>query len=309
MNTLIKIILLFIMTNAFSQNNIAEEEIMLKNDSIVLPGTLSFNKQLKQQPLVIFIHGSGNIDRNGNQNGSVSANYIKQLSEALNKNNIAFFRYDKRTATLSNLKFVKDNPDFNSFVDDANIVIKHFKNDKRFSSTTLIGHSQGSLVAMLAANNASKYISLAGAGETIDKLLVEQTTKQNPIVGALVKGHVQELKETGTIKEPNAMLVTMFNKNLNPFWLSWFAYNPSEEIKKVTVPTLIINGTKDLQVPVEQAKMLHKAKPNAQLALINNMNHPLKNIEKDEDNLASYTSPDFPLSQELISVISEFIKH
>ena len=90
--------LLLISFIGFSQSDITSEEFLLKNDSIQLPGTLSYNKTIKQQPLVIFIHGSGNVDRNGNQAGMANANYIKQLSEKLNTNGIAFYRYYKRTS-------------------------------------------------------------------------------------------------------------------------------------------------------------------------------------------------------------------
>ena len=80
-----------------------------------------------------------------------------------------------------------------------------------------------------------------------------------------------------------------------------------EEIKNVKVPTLIINGDKDFQVQVSDAENLKKAKPNADLFIIKNMNHVLKNIEKEEDNLASYYSADFLISKELIKTIVEFI--
>ena len=48
---------------------------------------------------------------------------------------------------------------------EKQVVIAHFKNDARFTSIILVGHSQGSLLAMTASKNADKYISVAGAGE------------------------------------------------------------------------------------------------------------------------------------------------
>ena len=53
---------------------------------------------------------------------------------------------------------------------------------------------------------------------------------------------------------------------------------------------------------------LKKAKPNAELVIIKNMNHILKDIQKDEDNFKSYTNPDFPISKQLIQTIVEFVK-
>jgi hypothetical protein len=294
----------------FSQENIVSEDILLMNDSIQLPGTLTYNKELKHQPLVIFIHGSGNVDRNGNQAGvNINGNYIKQLADSLNIRNIAFYRYDKRSATQENLKFMMEDLDFYRFVDDANLAIENFKNDKRFNSITLIGHSQGSLVAMLAAvNNVDKYVSLAGISEDMGTFIINSYQAYTEEMGTMAREQVTELKETGTIETVNPALAHLFSKPNQPFLISWMSYNPSEEIKKLEIPVLIINGTKDLQVKVEEAKKLYEAKPDSELVIIENMNHILKNIDKDEDNMKSYYSPDYPLSEELIQILEDFIK-
>ncbi|MGB0981473.1 MAG: alpha/beta hydrolase [Winogradskyella sp.] len=294
----------------FSQTKIITEDILLKNDSIQLPGTLTYTKNETPQPLVIFIHGSGNVDRNGNQPGLSNANYIKQLSDSLALRNIAFYRYDKRTATPSNIKFIMKALYFEKFVEDAELAIKHFKDDKRFSNITLIGHSQGSLIAMLASKHTvNKYISLAGPANTIDVSIVKQIKLQNgDSLATLVKAHFKELRETGTIKNVDPNLLSLFNAQNIPFIKSWMAYNPTEEIKALNIPVLILNGTKDLQVFENDAKALHAAKTESQLIMIKDMNHVLKTITNNADNKKSYSAPDFPLSKKLITVLTKFIK-
>lgn len=278
------------------------EEIMINNLVIQLPGTLTYT--LEKQPLLIWVHGSGGVNRDGNQ-----PQYIKQFRDAINKENMAFFSYDKRTANPNNVRFIQeDGIYFSDFVSDIKEVIHHFKNDKRFSKIILIGHSQGSLIAMLALDNIDKYISLAGAGETIDKTLVRQITKQSAEFGKLTEQYINELMTTGEIKEVNPNLMSLFAKQNQPFIKSWITVNPIEEIKKVAIPTLIINGDKDFQVLINDAENLHKAKPDAELVIIKNMNHVLKHIEKDEDNMKSYMSSDFKISEELITTIVEFVK-
>lgn len=301
---------LFLSFMLFSQEQIISEEILIMNDSIQLPGTLSYTKDLKSQPLVIYIHGSGNVDRNGNQAGvNINANYIKQLADSLNIRGIAFYRYDKRTSNKENMKFVMNDLSFDSFVDDANLAINKFKDDDRFSSITLIGHSQGSLIAMLAAQkNVDKYVSLAGISEDMGDFIINSYKQVSQETSDMAKEQINELKETGKIENVNPTLAHLFSKPNQPFFITWMAYNPSEEIKKLDIPILIINGTKDLQVKVEEAKKLHEAKPKSQLVLIENMNHVLKDIEKDEDNIKSYYSPDYPLSEELINTLEVFIK-
>lgn len=300
---------LFVSACIIAQNDIVSEDFMLMNDSIKLPGTLTYNKSLKQQPLVIFVHGSGNVDRNGNQIGLANANYIKQLSDSLVKRDIAFYRYDKRSATWVNLRYMMKNMSLNAFVEDVNIAINQFKDDKKFSSITLIGHSQGSLVAMLAANNhVNKYVSLAGPSSPIDVIMTKQLKSQNDSLGIKAEAHFKELKTTGTIKKVGSQLMAIFAKPNQSFFKSWMQYNPSEEIKKLNIPILILNGTKDLQVFETDAENLHKANPKSELVIIPNMNHVLKTIENDDDNETSYKTPDFSLSQTLINTLETFIK-
>ena len=286
-------------TNGFSQ--ITTEEITIQNQAIQLPGTLSYPAE--KSPLIIWVHGSGGVDRNGNQ-----PQYIKQFRAAVNKENIAFFSYDKRTANPQNNTFLKDGVFFNDFIFDLKEVVNHFKNDTRFNSITLVGHSQGSLTAMMALKNVDKYISIAGAGERIDKILIKQLNAQSPEYGKIAKAHFKELKETGSIKEVNPNLMAIFAKPNQEFWSSWIVIDPLTEIKKITIPTLIVNGDKDIQVGIENASNLKEAKPTASYAIIQNMNHILKNIQNEEDNIKSYSSPEFPISKKLIETIVSFIK-
>ena len=219
---------------------------------------------------------------------------------------MAFFSYDKRTANPKNASFLTDIL-IDDFISDVDVVISHFKNDTRFSSIILVGHSQGSLLAMKASKNVDKFISVAGAGETIDKIIIRQVTNQNALFGEITAQHFKELKETGSIKEVNPNLLSLFAPQNLLFMSSWIEINPVDEIKKVNIPTLIIQGDKDIQVQILDAHNLSKAKPDAQFVIIKDMNHVLKTIEKDEDNLSSYMSDKFPISEEFIKVITNFV--
>lgn len=308
MKTIAYFIIYLITNSIVAQVVITSEDITVWNDSIQLPGTLKYNKTLEAQPLIIFVPGSGNPDRNGNQPiFNVNPNYINQLSQAITQNDIAFFSYDKRNATKTN-KF-SNKYRLNDLAKDVKTIINRFKNDTRFNGITLIGHSQGSLVCMLAIDDTvTKFISLAGLGHTADKSLIEQMANKSDFIGLITKQHVEELKQTATIKEVNPMLATLFDKRYFGFLVDYFKIDPREEIKKLTIPTLILNGTKDFQVTEKDAIALKKAKPDARLVMIKNMNHVLKTINKDEDNFKSYNSPDYPLSEELVTLITDFIK-
>ena len=297
-------IITFIIIYAFSVivsfAQVKSEEILIKNDSVQLPGTLTYTST--KSPLIIWVHGSGGVDRNGNQ-----PQYIKQLRDTLNKDNISFFSYDKRTFNRKNVAFLKKGVLISDFISDTEKVVNYFKNDNRFSSIILVGHSQGSLVAMKALKNVDKFISLAGAGGFIDSIFIRQLSAQNPLIKKPLEDHFKELKETGEIKKVAPSLAPLFSKTYQLFWLSWIKLNPAEEIKNVTVPTLILNGDKDLQVLVADAEALKNAKPNAEYKIIKNMNHVLKEVN-DQNNLKSYYSPNYPLSKELVKTIVNFVK-
>lgn len=298
-------ILCYLISLLFTFAQVKQENIILKNDSIELPGTLSYTS--KKAPLIIWVHGSGNVDRNGNQGSIVKANYIEQFRHKVNKHNIAFFSYDKRTANPKNVDFLK-NFVFDDLVNDVKTVVNYFKKNHSFSSITLLGHSQGSLVAMLASEKTDKLISLAGPSTSFDETLISQLKVNSPFLVAFTQSHINELKETGKIKEVNPMLASIFASQNQPLIVSWMQHNPSKEIQKLLLPILIVNGDKDLQVSSNDAEALHKAQPNAKLAIIKNMNHVIKLIEKDDDNLTSYYSPDFSIPNQLITTIVSFIK-
>ena len=57
-----------------------------------------------------------------------------------------------------------------------------------------------------------------------------------------------------------------------------------------------------------QIQIFFNLHPKSKMVIIENMNHVLKNIEKEENNMKSYFSPDFPISEQLIETIISFVK-
>ncbi len=292
---------------AFSLAQVKTEEILIKNNDIELPGTLTYTKE--NTPLIIWVHGSGNVDRNGNQQPMIKANYIKQFRDSINKNDIAFYSFDKRTANQKNMLNLIKGIEFADFSADVEKVISYFQDKKQFSKIILIGHSQGSLVAMLASKNIDKYISLAGSALSADQVIVKQIHQQAPFLDSITKAHFKELSSTGKVEKVNPMLQSVFAKQNQAFLNSWIKYNPSEEIKKLSLPILIIHGTEDLQITQEDAKALHEANKNSELVLIDKMNHVLKEVNSITENQSSYTSSEFPLSSKLVKTITTFVNN
>lgn len=302
---------LFISTFVIAQEkNYAESALNIPTNSVTINGTLLTPNSSEKNELVILIPGSGPTDRDGN-NVAMKNNSLKFLAEGLASNNITTYRFDK--SVLSYTKDDKEKIDsltFDIFIEEAKSIIHYFKLTNNYSKIIIAGHSQGSLVGMLASeNNIDRFISIAGAGRSIDEILVEQIEKQSPFLKDETVQILSELKQGNTVEECNPMLNSLFNKTVQPFLISWIKFNPQEEIKKLTIPVLIINGTNDIQVNISDAKLLHLANPTSKLKLIENMNHLFKEIKGDiNENMNSYTNPDLPIMETLITSIVEFIK-
>ena len=310
MKKLLFALLLIVPTATFSQNTplFTTENIAVNS---LLNGTLYTPiKQNNTTSLVILIAGSGPTNRDGNQFGMTN-NSLKLLAESLVKNGIAVYSYDKRIfAQMASGKLDEASLTFDNFIDDAKAVVLYFKNQKKYHSITVAGHSEGALIGMVAANeNADAYISLAGAGRPIDEVIVEQIGKQAPFLKEEVEKNLATLKSGNTFELKNQMLASLFRASVQPYMISWIKYHPQNEIKKLQIPSLLINGDKDIQVSVQDAQLLQQAKPDAQLQIIPNMNHIFKAIKGDDtENKASYTNPELPICTELTSIITTFIR-
>lgn len=286
-----------------------EKELNIQISSTEIKGTLLTPSTIKNIPLVIFIAGSGPTDRNGNS-GFIKNNSLKFLAESLVKKNIATYRFDKSVLHESKKEgFKEDSLRFEDEVTEVIEIVNHFKKNKIYSKIYLLGHSQGSLVGILAATkNVDGLISIAGAGRPIDEVIAEQIGKQAPFLKDETVTILSELKKGKMVEEYNPMLISLFRKSVQPFLISWIKYHPQYEIHRLTIPVLIINGTKDIQVPKSDALLLKEANKDAELVIIENMNHIFKNISGDMiENQQSYTNPNLPVMDELTLAIEIFI--
>jgi alpha/beta superfamily hydrolase len=301
------------MAAAENDTTYTETNVVLHTASGDIAGTLTIPANAPtKMPVALLIAGSGPTDRNGD-NPMMKNESLQKLAYGLAAKNIASLRFDKRGIGESKAA-AKSEADmrFEDYVNDARNWIEWLKKDKRFSKVFVAGHSEGSLIGMIAAQNtAHGYISIAGAGRSADKILKEQLAAQP----AMVKDSSYPIIDSLVLGKPVAnvpkMLFVLFRPSVQPYMISWFHYDPQAEIKKLTIPVLICQGTNDLQVKEEDANLLAKSNTKAQLLLIKNMNHIFRIVEGDRKaNLETYITPTLPISEELVQSISEFVnKH
>lgn len=293
-----------------NETTFKESPLILKINTDQLFGTLTTPDLTKKYPVALLISGSGPTDRNGN-NPMMKNNSLKMLAEALAKNGIASLRYDKRGIGESKASAISEQTlVFENYTEDAKSWINLLKQDKRFSEVIVIGHSEGSLIGMIAGAKANKFISIAGPGESADKLIKTQIgSKSNTQLNDLTFPIIDSLKSGNTVKNVDPMLNSLFRASIQPYLISWFKYDPQTEIKKITVPILIVQGNKDLQVTVKDAELLSQANRNAELLIVDKMNHIMKNIEGDNQaNMESYNNETLPVSEIMTNKIISFIK-
>lgn len=295
------------------QATVLQRPVSLDTGNGELHGSLLLPKSDTPVPVVLIISGSGPTDRDGNNPDGGRNDSLKRLAWVLAKHNIASVRYDKRGVAAS-LAATPDerNLTLDAYVADAVAWGRQLKTDPRFGKLILLGHSEGALIASLAAPavDAAGVISVSGSARPIDQVLRQQLSyrlppplvlRSNQLLDSLKAGHVDNAVPP--------QLEVIFRPSVQPYLISLFRQDPAAAFGKLKMPALVIQGSNDIQVGVGDAQMLKAAKPDAELALIEGMNHVMRIVPPDiKRQLASYKDPQLPLAAELGAHILSFIE-
>ena len=298
----------------FSTAHAVEKNIILTTPTGEIHGMLLMPDNEEPCPLVIIIAGSGPTDMNGNTIGSeLQNNSLKMLAEGLAAKGIASLRYDKRGIGKSQAAIMSEEElRFEHYIDDAAAWADMFSADKRFSTIAIAGHSEGSLIGMVAAQKSTAvkaYISVAGCGRPAHEVIEEQLNPQPEQVRNEAAAINRELLQGRIVEDVPNYLAALYRKSVQPYLISWFRYNPAKEIAKLKIPVLILQGDKDIQVGVKEAERLYLARMFSSFYIIEGMNHVLKHCEGNDmlSQLEAYQSPTMPIKQELIEHIARFL--
>lgn len=309
----ILLVSVIISISTFSQDTISyiKDEVILKTETGDISGTF-YKPDLNSFPVALIIAGSGPTDRDGNALIlGLKTDAYKMLAEHLAKNGIGCISYDKRGI----LKSYKSGPKeedlrFEHYINDVKEWVRFIKTEVNSTASYVIGHSEGAVIGLIAAQDIelNGYISLAGPGRPAATVLKEQLDGKMDIATLTEAYNIIESLEKGeTVEDVSPALQVMFRKSVQPYLISWFKYDPSEEIKKLEMPVLIIQGKKDIQVYLTDAMFLSEAKPDAKLVLIDEMDHVLKDADKINP-MKNYGDGSIPLNSVLKTEILNFIK-
>lgn len=292
----------------------AEQPYNLDVDAGTVAGTLDMPAaSANKPPVVLIIAGSGPTDRDGNSallRGNNDS--LKMLAAALADAGYASVRYDKRGIGASRA-LLKDEATirFDTYVDDAVAWVAKLKADGRFGPVIVLGHSEGALIGAIAARRggAAAFVSLAGSGETLAMTLRRQLAgKLPPDLAAANERILATLEHGDTTADVPQQLMPFYRPSVQPYLVSTLKYVPADQIAQVRVPTLIVQGTGDIQIRVEDARALKAAKPDAELVVIPDMNHVLKDVPAGSAAAkTSYADPALPLHPKLAPAIVGFL--
>jgi uncharacterized protein len=306
-----------LMLNTTHAQNVSRP-VTLETRTGTLQGTLLLPPTLKPSaPVALVIAGSGPTDRDGNSPAGVSANTYRLIAEGLADEGIATLRYDKLFSGSSTPK-IKGEADlrFSDYVDDAVAWLEFLKQDSRFKSFYVLGHSEGSLVGMLAAQRSAVtgFVSLAGAGRNIADVLLEQLKPQlTPAMYTESERVITELRAGRTVNASSIQLApqlrdALFRESVQPYLISWMKYDPAVEIKTLNTRVLVVQGSTDLQTKLVDAQRLADA-VGAKPAILEGVNHVLKAAPLDQAaNLGTYVNPKLPLGNGVLETLTNFIR-
>lgn len=297
-----------------------EEEVVFKNieAKIELAGTLTLPSEDGTFPVVILISGSGPQDRDETFMGHKP---FLVLADHLTKQGIGVLRFDDRGQGESTGDFgTATTEDFSKDVLSAIAYLKT-RNDVDKKNIGLIGHSEGGIIAPLAANNSEDVafmVLLASTGISGAELSVMQskTLRQFPVEDEdayekNTRKAIAIITSDKSAAEIEKELTKHYNEFLRPIlvslnvpeekislfieselktslkpWSRYFLqYNPADEIEKLQIPVLSLNGSKDTQVNAQlnqngiRQALINGGNKDYQIIELENLNHFFQECE------------------------------
>lgn len=286
--------------------DVAEEPIELQVSTGTVRGVLwRPAKATGKTPVALFIAGSGPTDRDGNGKMGLATDCYRLLAEALAQQGIASVRYDKRGVGASD-PISEGQLTVDDYAADAAALVSRLHTDARFSKVTVIGHSEGGLVALLLAQKTpvDALVLVATAGRPLWQVLHEQLARQHsPAEMTRIDDILSTLREGKPVKEYPKELFMIFRPSIEKYWQRELPLDPVALLEKLKAPVAIVQGETDVQVSIDDAKRLAGARKDAKLSLLPKVNHVLKEEADKTPQQKSYADPEKPLGPGVVAAV------
>jgi dienelactone hydrolase len=231
-----------------------ESAVTVPGPAVGLPGVLTMPPSDKPAAAVVLLAGSGPQDRDE----TVGTNKpLRDLARGLAGHGIASLRYDKRT-------YVKRDPSVapdlrREYVEDARAAIAMLRGMKGIDPARIFvaGHSLGGSVAPLVAADGGVrgLLLLAPMARRADEVLLDQIPFQLRLSGA------QESEISRRADQIREYFAALADAKADPgfffgaspaYWRDWLALDVPKLLRESTLPVLVLQGAKDIQVRPEK---------------------------------------------------------
>jgi len=272
----------------------------------------------KAAPVVLIIPGSGPTDRDGNNPLGITAAPYRLLAEALAAKGVSSVRIDKRGMFGSKAAVADANKvTIGDYAADTHSWVAAIRHRTGAPCVWVLGHSEGALVALASAQRADGIcgvILVSGAGRKLSDVIREQL-RANPANAPLLDTAMAALASLDAgkhvdVSNMHPALQKLFAPQVQDYLIDMFRQDPAKLAASLKVPVLIVQGERDVQVSVADAKALAAAQPKAKLVLIPTMNHVLKDVASDDRaaNVATYSDPSLPVDTAMVDAIAAFVR-
>jgi uncharacterized protein len=267
-----------------------EEEVSVLNTNanLTLAGTFTYPDKGDKFPTVLLITGSGPQDRDESLLGHKP---FLVLADYLTRHGIAVLRCDDRGTGKSTGNFGSaTTKDFASDA-LACIEYLKTRNEVDKKHIGLIGHSEGGIIAPMAAmqsKDVAFIVMMAGTGingkqilELQSKLIAKAIGQSDEAIEKMMKVSIklydiaiQEKDSSNAAEKMRTALNEFYNtlsdsakklpenskevmfaqikQMLSPWFRFFLSYEPKDNLSKLKIPVLAVNGEKDLQVPPKE---------------------------------------------------------
>ncbi len=299
------------------------EEVKFRNGDFIFNGTLALPENCTAQtPVVLFVTGSGQQDRD--ENMFFEHKPFAVIADALARNGIASLRYEDRGYGDSTVHFLNYNT--HDFKDDAAAGLSFLR--KRFQKVGIIGHSEGGTIAlMLAAEGKTDFIvSLAGmvvsGKETLlwqNRVSLEASGLPKEVIDQYInvisnlfdKAIEGKLESIDFSLAPDALKPAL-QQSIKQFSMPYYQHILAVDVRpllpQIKCPVLALNGKKDTQVNYQpNLEALDKGlTAKHQTVALDNLNHLFQHCTTG--NLMEYQQIEETFAPEALQQILEWIK-
>ncbi len=265
------------------------EPVKIRVAGATLVGTLTIPRNRGPHPAVLLVPGSDPTNQNGNSPLGLNDFIYKQLAYDLGCRGYAVLRYNKRGLPPSTSTGSGNHVTLAIYAGDVAAWMERLGATPGIDPARLVisGHSAGGLIALYAVVKDGLHpealVLLESAGEPLPRVIESQLVYQARLRGekpksiARIRHEVHELVRA--IEHSHGWSLHLHGRLTSNrlarlfapaagLLRSEFAVVPARLIKKIHLPTLIVQGGKDAQVLPANGGVLKRANPRATLLFL-----------------------------------------